>query len=68
MKKNISIYLFALFAYLLTACSNKVEEFDKPAMYWYEEIFKEIRYNNLETADTKFASLQSEHTNSPLIP
>lgn len=68
MKKNISIYLFALSAYLLTACSNKVEEFDKPAMYWYEEIFKEIRYNNLETADTKFASLQSEHTNSPLIP
>ncbi|WP_084340148.1 outer membrane protein assembly factor BamD [Helicobacter pametensis] len=50
------------------ACSKKVDEYDKPAMYWYEEIFKEIRYGNLETADTKFASLQSEHVNSPLVP
>ncbi|ANV97831.1 hypothetical protein BBW65_02990 [Helicobacter enhydrae] len=51
----------------LSSCSNKNDEFDKPAMYWYEEIFKEIRFNNLESADTKFASLQSEHINSPLI-
>lgn len=68
MNRKCFFCTFVLFVLFFSACSNKVEEFDKPAMYWYEEIFKEIRYNNLETADTKFASLQSEHTNSPLIP
>lgn len=53
---------------LFTACSDTDKELDKPAIYWYEEIFKEIRYGNLESADTKFASLQSEHINSPLLP
>lgn len=50
------------------ACSDTGRELDKPAIYWYEEIFKEIRFGNLESADTKFASLQSEHINSPLLP
>lgn len=67
MKQRL-LFCIVCIALFLTSCSKKVEEFDKPAMYWYEEIFKEIRYNNLETADTKFASLQSEHVNSPLIP
>lgn len=67
----MKLRIFASVIFLVcffVACSKKVEEFDKPAMYWYEEIFKEIRYGNLETADTKFASLQSEHVNSPLVP
>lgn len=69
MKKVFCFIVGAVcFGLFFSACSSKVEEYDKPAIYWYEEIFKEIRFNNLESADTKFASLQSEHTNSPLIP
>ena len=37
-------------------------------MYWYQNILKEIRAGNLENADNFYASLQSEHINSPLLP
>lgn len=67
--KGFKIFIgIVTLACFFVACSKKTEEYDKPAIYWYDEIFNEIRLGNLETADTKFASLQSEHTNSPLIP
>lgn len=58
-----------LFAYLVfSGCAKKEMEYNKPATYWYESIIKEINFGNLEGADGYFSSLQSEHTNSPLIP
>lgn len=58
-----------LFAYLIfLGCAKKEMEYNKPATYWYESIIKEINFGNLEGADGYFSSLQSEHTNSPLIP
>ncbi len=52
------------------ACGNKENEaiYNQPASFWYEGIFKNIRLGNLETADSYFSSLQSEHINSPLLP
>ncbi|MDE7447912.1 MAG: outer membrane protein assembly factor BamD, partial [Helicobacter sp.] len=56
-----------LLALIVGACANKDAEYNKPADYWYESMLSEIRFGNLEGADDKFASLQSEHINSPLI-
>lgn len=52
------------------ACSKKSKEvvYNQPATFWYDGIFKNIRLGNLETADSFFSSLQSEHINSPLLP
>lgn len=61
--------LVVLLACALTSCKKKEKnELNKPAMYWYQNILKEIRMGNLENADNFYASLQSEHINSPLLP
>ena len=55
-------------ALYVVACSQKELEYNKPAVYWYENILKEVNFGNLEGADSSFSSLQSEHINSPLLP
>lgn len=56
-------------AFVLISCDKKTDnEFNKPAFYWYQNIIKEIKMGNLEGADNYYASLQSEHINSPLLP
>lgn len=60
-------FFVCLLALILCACANKEVEYNKPADYWYESMLSEIRFGNLEGADDKFASLQSEHIHSPLI-
>ncbi len=67
MKSFLSL-LFPLFLLLFSACTKKELEYNKPATYWYENILKEINFGNLESADSHFSSLQSEHINSPLLP
>lgn len=64
------VILSLLLLLLTTSCNNKGKEvvYNQPASFWYEGIFKNIRLGNLETADSYFSSLQSEHINSPLIP
>lgn len=66
----LKVLFFMLLSCLLAACNNKNKEvaYNQPASFWYEGIFKNIRLGNLETADSYFSSLQSEHMNSPLIP
>ncbi len=61
---------FLLFISLFTACSNKdaVNEYDKPALYWYNNVVKEIASSNLDKADNYYISLRSEHARSPLLP
>ncbi|WP_201353890.1 outer membrane protein assembly factor BamD [Hydrogenimonas urashimensis] len=44
------------------------EEYEKPALYWYQKMMKKIASGNLEKADNIFTSLESEHISSPLIP
>jgi len=49
-------------------CSEKVEEYNKPAVYWYGKIIQSASSGSLEKADSYYSSLQSEHTASPLLP
>ena len=69
---NLSIFTLCL-AVLLSACSLKtnsgldLDEVNKPADYWYQNMLKEIRDGDLEKADSYFVSLQSDHLNSPLL-
>ncbi|MDN5377177.1 MAG: outer membrane protein assembly factor BamD [Sulfurospirillum sp.] len=59
---------FALF--ILSGCSTKSEKaiYNKPALYWYEQIVKSIKDADLEKADDMYTSLSSEHVASPLLP
>ena len=64
------IFLLFTSAIFFLACSDKdaVNEYDKPALTWYQEIVKEIASVNLDKADNLYISLKSEHSRSPLLP
>ena len=71
MKINIkNITALLILALFIVGCSNKdaVKEYDKPALYWYKSIAKEVASSNLDKADNLYISLRSEHTRSPLLP
>jgi len=57
-------------AFLFTGCADtkSVEEFNKPALYWYKKIAHSISKNNMDKADEYYISLKSEHMRSPLMP
>jgi len=58
-----------IFLSIIVGCSTKKDqEFEKPALYWYQKVMKSIAIGNLEKADNYFTSLESEHVGSPLIP
>jgi len=67
--KNIASILAIVV--LFSACSDKKErfqEYDKPALYWYNKMVSQISTGYLEEADDTYTSLESEHRNSPLLP
>jgi len=74
MKHNFklrNLFFVAALAFLFTACSQKSEksqEYDRPALYWYNKMIKQISTGYLEDADDTYTSLESEHRNSPLLP
>ncbi|MGE4396353.1 MAG: outer membrane protein assembly factor BamD [Sulfurimonas sp.] len=51
-----------------TGCSKEIEEYNKPAMYWYSKITQSVSNGDLERADSYYSSLQGEHIGSPLLP
>lgn len=56
-------------AFLFTNCSkNGIEEYNKPALYWYSKIVENVSNGDLERADAYYSSLQGEHIGSPLLP
>lgn len=67
-KKILSFMLLGTFMYLFTGCASKDEEYNKPAIYWYNKMIKQISNYQLDAADDTFTSLESEHRNSPLLP
>jgi len=70
MFRNILIF-FILGSVVIfnNGCSSKVEqEYEKPAIYWYQKLIRSVSAGNLEKADSYFTSLESEHVSSPLIP
>ncbi len=52
---------------LLGGCSKEMQEYNKPAAYWYQKMIEFIGKGNLEKADSYYSSLQSEHIGSPLL-
>ncbi|MDQ7059819.1 MAG: outer membrane protein assembly factor BamD [Sulfurimonas sp.] len=49
-------------------CSKDVDEYNKPAVYWYGEMISSVSNGDLEKADSYYSSLQGEHIGSPLLP
>jgi len=65
----LKYFLYILFAVILfTGCSKDIEEYNKPAMYWYGKMIESISNNELDRADSYYTSLQGEHIGSPLLP
>jgi len=63
-------FTLLMFVSLFLGCSQKdaVNEYDKPAIYWYKNIVKEVASSNLDKADNYYISLRSEHMRSPVLP
>ena len=59
-------------ALLFVGCTGSttedIEEFNKPALYWYKKIATSISSDNMDKADAFYISLKSEHMRSPLMP
>jgi outer membrane protein assembly factor BamD len=63
-----TIYIFVI-AILFGGCaSTQEQEYNKPAVYWYNKMIKQITTYQMDEADDTYTSLESEHRNSPLIP
>jgi len=69
MKQKMKILLGILLTVVLfSGCKEELEEYNKPALYWYSSIVKSISSGNMDKADNAYASLQGEHIGSPLLP
>ena len=68
--KKLTLIVSFLAIYIFTGCASKQEEqeYNKPAVYWYNKMIKQIANYQLDEADDTYTSLESEHRNSPLIP
>ena len=66
-KKSILTGMALVFLFAGCASDDQVEEFNKPALYWYKKIGKSITNGNMDKADAYYISLKSEHMRSPLM-
>lgn len=67
LRKTLLLFTFGI-SLLMTGCSKDIEEYNKPAAYWYAKIVESVSQGNLDKADNYYASLQGEHISSPLLP
>jgi len=69
MNKKINLISLVLLAFVFFAgCSKDLDEYNKPALYWYGKMIQSVADGNLEKADNYYSSLQGEHIGSPLLP
>ncbi len=67
------ITILIMLLLLFSSCANKSakkgsdEVYDKSDRYWYSQIIRDIKVNDLDKADESFTSLASEHVASPLL-
>ncbi len=67
MKIIRSVISLVALLLLIGGCAKELDEFNKPADYWYEKMIDAVSKGNLEKADGYFSSLQSEHVGSPFL-
>jgi outer membrane protein assembly factor BamD len=67
LKNYLALSSLLLFVFF-TGCSKQVDEYNKPAIYWYSKLVQEVSNGDLERADNYYSSLQGEHIGSPLLP
>ena len=67
IKMNFILAVFMVLIFF-SGCSKDIDEYNKPALYWYGKIVESISDGNLEKADNYYSSLQGEHIGSPLLP
>ncbi len=67
IKTNFILITFASLLFF-GGCTKDLEEYNKPAMYWYSKIIEYTSNGDLEKADDYYSSLQGEHIGSPLLP
>ena len=68
MKLVLSFIFVLNLLFVFSSCSAKTKEvYNKPALYWYDEILKSLRFGDLEKADDFYISLVSEHFRSPIL-
>ncbi len=67
IKTVLTFMILSTFLFF-SGCSKDLDEYNKPAVYWYSKIIESISDKNLEKADGYYSSLQGEHIGSPLLP
>ena len=67
IQTTLFLSIFASFIFL-SGCAKEVDEYNKPAAYWYAKIVESVSQANVDKADGYYASLQGEHISSPLLP
>jgi outer membrane protein assembly factor BamD len=69
LQKFKNIIFLAIAIVLFGGCASKqTEEYNKPDVYWYNKMLKEISLYQLDNADETFVALESEHRQSPYLP
>jgi len=68
MKLQLTFFLTMVTLLFFSGCSKEVEEYNKPAIYWYGKIIDAVSNGDVDKADDYYASLQGEHIGSPLLP
>lgn len=65
----VNISIIGSLSLFMVSCSSKQEnqEYNQPALYWYNKMVKQIATGYIDEADDTYLSLQSEHKNSPLL-
>ena len=67
-KKTLFMGLATVLLFVGCSKDEEVAEFNKPALYWYQQMADSITRGNLDKADSYYISLKSEHMRSPLMP
>ena len=69
MIKRIKLLFLLLSTTLIfSACTKELEEYNRPALFWYSKMVESISNGNIDKADSYYSSLQGEHIGSPLLP
>ncbi|QSZ41030.1 outer membrane protein assembly factor BamD [Sulfurimonas aquatica] len=67
IQKKLILTFFTILI-LFSGCAKEVDEYNKPALFWYAKIIEAISDGTIDKADNYYSSLQGEHIGSPLLP